>query len=210
MLQELGLKYNTDKAQHGYLPIYESYLGPIRHEVTSILELGILRGQSLLMWQEFFPNAKIYGLDIDPDTNKDYGLNIKTFTGSQDNCDVLQSVIDTNNGPLDVIIDDASHITNLTIASFNFLIPFTKRFYIFEDMRNTYDQPLKSHLENDPLGWPGQHLNTLKDADWFNYRADVNAFLQKIIRQIDFNINNPYDSIHIHNMTYILKKKYEI
>ena len=53
----------TDKdSQHGYGEAYDKHFYDIRHSVTSILEVGQRVGSAKL-WLEYFPNAKIYGMD---------------------------------------------------------------------------------------------------------------------------------------------------
>src|SRR5512138_2368078 len=75
-LCELSYKYGTDKGwPHKYTPVYYEHLNPVRDKVKNVLEVGICvtrdikngrTGASLFMWEEFFPNANIFGIDIDP------------------------------------------------------------------------------------------------------------------------------------------------
>jgi hypothetical protein len=66
----IGEKYDTDKSSqrkfghsHPYTLFYHSIFRNQRNEELAIAELGILNGASLLMWQEYFPKAKLYGFD---------------------------------------------------------------------------------------------------------------------------------------------------
>jgi cephalosporin hydroxylase len=55
----------TDKGSfHDYLEAYytEEFANPER--VTSVLEIGVQNGGSLILWHEWFTNAKIVGIDI--------------------------------------------------------------------------------------------------------------------------------------------------
>jgi hypothetical protein len=55
----------TDKGLfHDYLEAYytEEFANPER--VTSVLEIGVQNGGSLILWHEWFTNAKIVGIDI--------------------------------------------------------------------------------------------------------------------------------------------------
>jgi cephalosporin hydroxylase len=55
----------TDKGSfHDYLEAYytEEFSNPDR--VTSVLEIGVQNGGSLILWHEWFTNAKIVGIDI--------------------------------------------------------------------------------------------------------------------------------------------------
>jgi hypothetical protein len=56
---------------HSYLPLYEKLLYPIRDTAKNILEVGIgnfiyKNGGSVLLWSQYFSNAKIYGIDVLP------------------------------------------------------------------------------------------------------------------------------------------------
>jgi hypothetical protein len=48
---------------HTYIDEYEKLLGQYR-ENSSVLEIGICRGESIKMWDEYFINSKVYGIDI--------------------------------------------------------------------------------------------------------------------------------------------------
>ncbi len=75
-LDEIGIKYNTDKTSldHDYLKFYEKHLSDKKDNIKKILELGIYStgsasdyekaGASMKMWEEYFINAEIYGLDL--------------------------------------------------------------------------------------------------------------------------------------------------
>jgi hypothetical protein len=63
-LRETFDRCGCDKgSRHGYERVYEPFFEPIRNEPFRILEIGILRGESLKAWTEYFPNARIVGLD---------------------------------------------------------------------------------------------------------------------------------------------------
>ena len=73
-LCEIGKKYDTDKSSqrnnitdirhcHPYTLFYDGLFKNKKNETLKIAELGILNGESLLMWKEYFTNAEIYGFD---------------------------------------------------------------------------------------------------------------------------------------------------
>ncbi len=66
ILDELGEKYRPSKRTHNYLPYYWLHFRDIRLDVRKVIEIGVQTDHSIRMWEEFFPNATIYGLDIDP------------------------------------------------------------------------------------------------------------------------------------------------
>jgi demethylmacrocin O-methyltransferase len=73
-LDKLAGIYRTDKfGCHYYTRHYEAYFKPLRYKKLNILEIGIGGdqnpnggGASLRMWREYFPNSRIYGIDIFP------------------------------------------------------------------------------------------------------------------------------------------------
>eukprot|EP00927_Polykrikos_kofoidii_P040709 TRINITY_DN34751_c0_g1_i2.p1 TRINITY_DN34751_c0_g1~~TRINITY_DN34751_c0_g1_i2.p1 ORF type:complete len:163 (-),score=16.10 TRINITY_DN34751_c0_g1_i2:66-554(-) len=91
-LAALMREYGTDKMLHNYGKVYDFILAPLRCQVRAVLEIGIgtlrpdvpstmaptaqawdpsLRpyspGGSLRMWRDYFPLARVIGVDIDPE-----------------------------------------------------------------------------------------------------------------------------------------------
>ena len=139
-LDSLAIKYGSDKSSqgHGYTKYYSKYLEDWRTGNLRVLELGVREGWSMKMWHDYFENSQICGID-----NDEEGLCPKSFseeritfeTGSQDDKAFLDGVCDRH-GPFDIIIDDCSHISPLTIKSFQILFPKLKPggIYIIEDL----------------------------------------------------------------------------
>jgi len=59
-LTKLADKYKTDKGslKHLYTVYYYKLLNHLRYENITLFEIGVDKGYSLLMWREYFPNAK--------------------------------------------------------------------------------------------------------------------------------------------------------
>lgn len=56
----------TDKLRaHPYAHYYEELFKSIRNSTKSVLEIGIAQGGSIRAWEEYFPKATIYALDIE-------------------------------------------------------------------------------------------------------------------------------------------------
>ena len=62
-LSTLGKRHGTDKVKHGFTKLYDARFSPLRSSVRHVLEVGVFFGSSLRMWQDFFPQAQIVGLD---------------------------------------------------------------------------------------------------------------------------------------------------
>lgn len=156
-MDQIALRAKTDKASngHNYTAIYEKYLEPLRQRPLLIFELGIggyqypdRGGESLKLWHEYFPQARIVGIDVYDKT----GLgNDRTFIvkGSQDDSDFMANLVQTFGAP-DLIIDDASHVCPLTIKSFEILWPMLKSggLYFCEDIHTSFW--LDYHGDPDP------------------------------------------------------------
>ena len=119
-LEKLGDKWRPTKRIAGYLPYY---FRDLRETVRNVLEIGVQEGRSMRMWEEFFPNATIWGLDIDPACQKAAGGRRRLIIGHQSDGKVLRRVVQEADGPLDVVIDDGSHRVHHQIATFRYLFP---------------------------------------------------------------------------------------
>ena len=62
-LCRLGKKHKTDKPDHGYTRVYFHIMKAWKDRPVSLFEIGIYRGDSLRMWQEYFVKGKIFGID---------------------------------------------------------------------------------------------------------------------------------------------------
>lgn len=49
---------------HSYIPVYEQLLAPYRRPGVVVAEIGILTGMSLRMWEAYFQDGTVYGLDL--------------------------------------------------------------------------------------------------------------------------------------------------
>lgn len=139
-LHELGLEHGTDKASvHRYLDFYERWLGKWRNEPVRVLEMGVLGGNSLRMWDEYFPNpeARIYGLELEAAYWKP-GLDSKmgVIVGSQSDHRIADSFVEQ----FDVIVDDAGHFGRDQMIALELWLPKVKPggIYIIEDLHAGY------------------------------------------------------------------------
>ncbi len=142
-LKKLADKYGSDKGalKHDYTDIYTELFEPIRNLKLNILEMGVDSGASIRMWLDFFPNAKIMGLDKDENPGVDDNRYVH-FYGSQAHSN-LYEIVSSNLLDIfdslcfDIIIDDCSHETELTIYSYVSLRRMINKngLYIIEDCK---------------------------------------------------------------------------
>ena len=139
-LTELAIKYNTDKwGKHTYTPYYFDLFKERRNIVKKVLEIGTAEGASLLMWRDFFPNATIYGAEIDPERVKlmEGQKRINVIKCDQTSEADLKNVITHTGTDIDIIIDDGSHVLEDQVFSCKTLMPMLQKhvIYIVEDVK---------------------------------------------------------------------------
>lgn len=140
-LDEIGLRFGTDKTSqfHNYLNFYESFMAPMREEPITLLEVGVFRGASLHMWRDYFPNAKIVGVDIEPTAKRFESERVHVELADQSNLQHLAE-LSVKHGPFDIVIEDGSHMWEHQITSLRALFPFVKNggYYVVEDLQTNY------------------------------------------------------------------------
>ena len=158
----IGRKYDTDKSSqrdnvsdhcdrhcHPYSIFYDALFKFKRDAPIVIAELGILRGASLRMWAEYFPNARIYGFDHDVTIIKKFqeSPNIDLDRVCVGRMDVTDPLSITNGFAetktmFDVIIDDTTHEFHDQINIIKHARPFLKPggVLIVEDIFKRYSE----------------------------------------------------------------------
>jgi demethylmacrocin O-methyltransferase len=139
-LREIAERCGVDKLQHKYEAHYEAHLGPLRNERVRLLEIGVKKGASLAMWEEYFPHAQIFGLDIEPSCLNCGTARSRVFIGDQADRVTLSAIIEQIGSPLDVVIDDGGHTMVQQRTSFEVLFAHVRTggFYIVEDIHTSY------------------------------------------------------------------------
>ena len=177
-LDQLAEKYGTDKGNihHScdgvsYIQAYHEAFNPIRFNVRRVLEIGVYNGASIRMWCDYFPNAEVWGLDINPKTEQNIHSRAHIVIGDQSNISDLHEL--TACRTYDIIIDDGSHLVDHIIASHEILWPAVEAggYYIVEDT-TCANGDLTEHAK----GWPGMKYNT-PDTNFVNDRNKLNSWL---------------------------------
>lgn len=139
-LCKLAFKYGSDKrihrGKHSYTQYYYKLLKGIRNKVKKVLEIGIgEKAASLRMWQDFFPNAKIYGADY----RESFLINasrIESILCDQRRGNHLKNLIEKTGPDIDLVIDDGSHRPRDQVFTCLTLMPLLKKdaIYVIEDV----------------------------------------------------------------------------
>lgn len=161
---------DKDSRMHNYLEYYEKLLAAVPRN-SRILELGTKVGDSLYVWATHFCRGRVVGVDIDVSLWNKYhdhfpplskGLPLAPISVLESDATIphLLEVIEGEVGvdQFDVIVDDASHVGEHIVKSFELLFPTYLKpggIYIMEDV----------HMN---LGYPvvNEYLETLNPYIW--------------------------------------------
>ena len=127
---------------HSYIEVYEEILAPYRKTAKNILEIGLMSGESLRMWDEYF-TGEVFGIDCD----------IKPINGKADLTKAIDDGLYISIGDasdpktinkfykrllFDVIIEDASHDITQQLTILGGLISYLNDggIYIIEDVQD--------------------------------------------------------------------------
>lgn len=139
--KETDYKLWTDKRSGdgmGYLPIYERYFAKWRNEPIRFLEIGVNMGASIILWLEYFPNALITGVDIEPKTRPVHER-YRFVQGDQMDKNFWRTLIE-GQPQFDIIIDDGGHRNDQIETSYWCLWQHVKPggLYCIEDLGAAY------------------------------------------------------------------------
>ena len=135
----------------------------LKNEIFNFLEIGVFYGNSINMWNEYFKNANIHGIDTfkgvngngipfaDPMkyyyeiyTNKNKYPKINLIKLDQSNETELKMFVNyckSNNTKFKVILDDGSHLMKDQQLSFFYLFQLLEEggIYVIEDIHTSAD-----------------------------------------------------------------------
>jgi hypothetical protein len=171
---------------HNYAEAYYRHFRDLKEKPICLLEIGVggyqddvtgygnpaLGGDSLRFWKTFFDKGRIYAIDIE-DKSVHQEDRITIFQGSQTDTAFLSRVIQTI-GPLDIIIDDGSHINSHVITSFELLFPHLKDggIYVVEDTQTSYwpdgygGDPVNRSNPKTIMGYFKNYIDGLNHAEF--------------------------------------------
>ena len=99
-----------------YFYIYNQLFEKYRYKKIIFVEIGVANGGSLFIWKKFFKNAKVIGIDLNPDCKKfeKYGFNIEIGDQSSH---IFWKNFFRKYGKVDIILDDGGHTNQQQILT---------------------------------------------------------------------------------------------
>jgi hypothetical protein len=175
---EISNSFGSDKSwYHKYDKVYPDFLERFRNESFNLFEIGIEAGGSFKLWQEYFPYARIYGMDIGVAFKNERG---EVFIGDQSKKEDLERIANTIKDKCKVIIDDGSHVAEHQLKTFYYFFENLLDYggvYIIEDIECSYWKP-----EVHVYGYESGHFNII---DYFT--------------KLNHTVNSHY-SLHVNNL----------
>lgn len=169
-LNEIYQKYQSPEGHgdkgtaHTYIGEYQRLLEPYRNNST-VLEIGLCMGESLLMWEEYFTNSKVFGVDISSNfleemiKSKKHNIIIADAT--------KESILEKfTNETFDVIIDDGSHLLQDQVNTFKLFKDKMNPggIFIIEDVTNIdYTRDMFSSLHDNVEIIDNRHIKRRSD-----------------------------------------------
>jgi hypothetical protein len=152
-LNEIGIKYNTDKASvarrqdgsecigHNYLGFYEQFFSEFRDQKIKVLELGVgpewRSGASLFAFREYFSSGEVIGADIRATSASVAGERIRIEIGDLGEVGFLEQLRTIE--PM-ILIDDASHFWHHQVLAVCELWQSVQKggIYVCEDIHTSF------------------------------------------------------------------------
>lgn len=197
-LDKLAIQHGTDKSSlsHNYTPLYERYLGSMRgltaRNIPTLIELGWgghedpdAGGGSARMWRDWLPNFAILTVDNEKKNIPADELNgwFQFELGSQADPALVTRIM-RHIGNLQVVVDDASHLSSLTIKSFELLWPHLAPggWYVVEDTHMAYHDFYYGVAEAAPNPSNGGDGTSAQSA----FVPTAMGFLKRLADEVNF------------------------
>jgi hypothetical protein len=212
-LADMCEEFPTDKCSdiHNFIETYDQVFAPLRDSSIRFFEIGILNGVSHLMWDAYFNDAKVFGIDIKDYSKKSRGTGIMTFVADQSNRGDLDRFIDTSGGHFNIILDDGGHAMDHQQVSLGHLFQHIEPggMFIIEDIHTSlpeyYPHPafkVEEDGSNTTLLMLEKFIRTSKIHSTYMIPAEM-RYLEKNIERIELH----YRTNKKHSIMCIIHKK---
>ena len=187
-----------------YGPIYDKHFTPFREQHINILEIGVLKGGSMRMWEKYFPKANIFGIDINEECLQYQSDRTKIFIGDQSDVSFLRN-IKAKIPRIDILIDDGSHRAKDQKITFDEMYYHVSKpgIYLIEDIELNY-WPSKDKDK------PDNFMTYMKSKiDELNVRRTMSRKVSESypFKDTQVRFNNSTNSISFYENMVVLEKE---
>lgn len=187
-----------------YGDIYDKHFAKFRDQPINILEIGVLRGGSMRIWEKYFPKANIFGIDIDEGCLQYQSDRTKIFIGDQSDVSFLRN-IKAKIPRIDILIDDGSHRAKDQKITFDEMYYHVSKpgIYLIEDIELNY-WPSKDKDK------PDNFMTYMKSKiDELNVRRTMSRKVSESypFKDTQVRFNNSTNSISFYENMVVLEKQ---
>lgn len=171
---EMVTTFSDKGTQHSYIEFYEKYFEPRRHDPDVLLmEIGVMTGGSMLMWQEYFDQPLLTGIDLRNGFNQELPFQKDIRCMWRWNIDSTLPERIPSLGKYDFIIDDGAHDLESQFKTFCNYWQFTAEggTYFIEDIESDHNTTV---LQAWIQGWLTAQKTPFRQELYrgFEHRAD--------------------------------------
>lgn len=196
----------TDKNTiHSYLPTYESLFDENKLNIKIVLEIGVYQGGSIHLWNKYFQNAYIYGIDIEKINPSTVPNSSNIFIFDNQNAYNPLFVCEKVPNDIDIFIDDGPHTLESMVSAIQLYLPKMSNngIFIIEDVQSI--QWIHTLIKAVPL----KYRSFIQIADLRNIKNRYDDILFIVnFNQLPnsqsklFNSSNYETFINVHDITY--------
>lgn len=131
---------NSSTKISSYFSAYAEQLAKYRNTKCTLVEIGVMEAGSLLTWKKWLgKNARVIGIDVNPNVKKFDGDGVEVIIGNQADPEFWKMLY--NKIPeIDIVIDDGGHQFFQQIITFFAVLTMAKKqtALIFEDVATSF------------------------------------------------------------------------
>ncbi|MDC3245785.1 class I SAM-dependent methyltransferase [Candidatus Pseudothioglobus singularis] len=191
-----------------YFKVYDDLFSQYKDSKITFVEVGVLNGGSLFMWRDYFgPNARIIGVDLNPQAKKWEEYDFEVFIGNQGDPLFWEDFFKTI-GPVDIVLDDGGHTFVQQIVTVHCSIPNIRNggIVVVEDTHTSYFEEFGYPTRYSFIEWSKRlidnlnsrfHLVNASNLSYKDYVYSITFFESIVSYKID--ANECYESSEIYN-----------
>lgn len=186
-----------------YFENYESAFEGLQKSNLVVVEVGVLDGGSLRMWQGFFgPASRIVGIEKNPKAKELRSLGFEIFIADQESIEDLRKVLEEI-GPIDVFIDDGGHTAKGQIISSLVAAKYVKDggVIIVEDTHSSFASDFGMPHKYSFANWVHQVADLMDQAYLVNKGHEIQKTYKKYPNEIIEFVSHIHEIRKFRSMT---------
>ena len=177
-------KYYSTKHKK-YFDVYDELFSQYKNKKITFVEIGILNGGSLNIWKKFFgENARIIGIDYNPECKKLESEGYEIFIGNQADENFWDTFFEKV-GDVDIVLDDGGHTNHQQISTTIKCIPYIKDQgkMVIEDIHTSYQSRFGNPSKYSFINFCKKlidDVNSITNPNYNNFKFSLNKYIYSI------------------------------